>query len=83
MNNLDAHATIKQRKRPTAVGMANASAVYERLFVSLYTVISDVEQGQWKSAKIAVHTATTGVQPFSTNNAPIADMPTSAPIEVA
>ena len=83
MNILNKDAIIKQSARPSAVGIRNARAVRRRLFVSLYIVIREVEQGKWKSANIAVQAAVTAPHPFATKSSQRPAALTSVPIEVA
>jgi hypothetical protein len=46
MNILKIQLSKKHIARPTDVGIRKESAVRRRLLVSLYTVISEVEQGK-------------------------------------
>ena len=56
--------TAMQSTIPITVGRAKLTAVHLRLFVSLYTVMQDVEQGKWNSTNITIHIAVTEVQPL-------------------
>lgn len=65
--------TAMQSTIPITVGSAKLTAVHLRLFVSLYTVMQDVEQGKWNSTNITIHIAVTEVQPFDINKSLSAD----------
>lgn len=58
---------------PITVGRAKLTAVHLRLFVSLYIVRQDVEQGKWNSTNITIHIAVTEVQPLDINKSFSAD----------
>lgn len=65
--------TAMQSAIPITVGKAKLTAVHLRLFVSLYTVMQDVEQGKWNSTNITIHIAVTEVQPLDINKSFSAD----------
>ena len=61
-----------QSKNPTAVGRANAAAVFFMLPVSFQTVISEVAQGQWNTQKTMQQIPICHVQPACSKISPAA-----------
>ena len=58
-----------QHIMPQAAGKSAQIIVQNPLFVSLYMVMREVEQGQCIRENSIVHTAVSQVQPFCTNKA--------------
>ena len=59
--------TAQHSVKPQMLGTSAAASVHFTLRVSLYTVMSVVEHGQWSSVNTMTHAAVVPVQPFASN----------------